>query len=56
MTKKDYMKPATRVVKIQHHSIICASPYDKIQSKNNSEDDDNPIYDGTSSSSIWDAN
>lgn len=44
-----------RVVKIQHHSIICASPYDRIQSKNSS-DDDNPIYDGTSSSSIWDAN
>ena len=27
MNKKDYMKPAMRVVKIQAANIICTSPY-----------------------------
>lgn len=55
MKKKDYMKPAMRTLKLRHHSIICASPYAGIQSKNSS-DSDNPNYDGSSSSNIWDAN
>lgn len=25
--KKDYIKPAMRVVKLQHQNIICTSPY-----------------------------
>lgn len=35
MTKKNYMKPATQVVRLQHQHIICASPTgvnDRLQS------------------------
>lgn len=35
MTKKNYMKPATQIVRIQHQHMICASPTgmnDKLQS------------------------
>ena len=56
MKKKDYMKPAMRVVMILHQSIICASPFDNVQTTNDSEDDDDPIYDSSSGGSIWDAN
>ena len=27
MMKQDYIKPATRVVKLQHQSMVCVSPY-----------------------------
>ena len=56
MRKKDYMKPTMRVVCLQHHSIICGSPYSSIQTKNSTNDNDNPDYDSTSSGNIWDAN
>jgi len=55
MIKKEYMKPATKVVQLQHSQHILAGSYAGIQSKN-SFDDDNPDYDGNSSGSIWDAN
>ena len=55
MIKKEYMKPATTVVQLQHSQHILAGSYAGIQSKN-STDDDNPDYDGNSSGSIWDAN
>ena len=57
MIKKDYMKPATKVVQLQHRQHILAGSYTGIQSTNNSDDDD-PDYDGSSSSSIniWGAN
>ena len=56
MIKKEYMKPATTVVQLQHsQQILTGSPYTSIQSKN-STDDDNPDYDGNSWGSIWDAN
>lgn len=55
MKKKNYMKPATKVVQLQHSQHILAGSYAGIQSKN-STDDDNPDYDGSSSGSIWDAN
>ena len=55
MIKKEYMKPATKVVQLQHSQHILAGSYAGIQSKN-STDDDNPDYDGSSSGSIWDAN
>lgn len=32
MRKKDYMKPAMRVVKIQHTGIICASKVGSVSS------------------------
>ena len=53
MIKKDYMKPTMRVVQLQYRqNILIASA--GIQAT--SDDDDNPIYDGNSSGSIWDAN
>ena len=55
MIKKEYMKPATTVVQLQHSQRILAGSYTGIQSKN-STDDDNPDYGGNSSGSIWDAN
>ena len=55
MKKKNYMKPATTVVQLQHSQHILAGSYTGIQSKN-STDDDNPDYGGNSSGSIWDAN
>ncbi len=54
MIKKDYMKPATTVVQLQHSQHILAGSYTGIQSK--STDDDDPDYDGENSGSIWDAN
>jgi len=55
MIKKEYMKPATTVVQLQHSQQILAGSYAGIQSKN-STDDDNPGYDGSSSGDLWDAN
>lgn len=55
MKKKNYMKPATKVVQLQHSQHILAGSYAGIQSTN-STDDDNPVYDGNSSGSMWDAN
>ena len=55
MKKKNYMKPATTVVQLQHSQQILAGSYTGIQSTN-STDDDNPDYDGSSSGSFWDAN
>ena len=55
MKKKNYMKPALKVVQLKHSLHILAGSYTGIQSKN-SFDDDNPDYDGSSSISIWDAN
>ena len=54
MIKKEYMKPATKVVQLQHSQHILAGSYTDIQTM--STDDDNPDYDGSSSGSIWDAN
>jgi hypothetical protein len=54
MKKKNYMKPATKVVQLQHSQHILASSYSDIQTT--SYDDDDPDYDGSSSSNIWDAN
>ena len=56
MIKKDYMKPTMKVVQLRHRQQILAGSYAGIQSKNSSDDDDDPIYDGNSSGSIWDAN
>ena len=55
MKKKNYMKPATKVVQLQHRQHILSGSYTGIQSKNSTDDDD-PGYDGNSSGSIWDAN
>ena len=55
MKKKNYMKPATKVVVLRHSQHILDGSYAGIQSKN-STDDDAPDYDGNSSGSIWDAN
>ena len=55
LSKQEYMKPSLKVVQLQHSQHILAGSYAGIQSKN-STDDDNPGYDGTSSSNIWDAN
>ena len=55
MKKKNYMKPATKVVQLQHRQQILAGSYTGIQSTN-STDSDNPDYDGNSSGSLWDAN
>ena len=55
MIKKEYRKPATTVVQLQHSLHILAGSYAGIQSKNSTDDDD-PGYDGDSSGSIWDAN
>ena len=55
MIKKDYMKPATKVVQLQHSQHILAGSYTDIQSTNIS-DSDNPDYDGSSSINIWGAN
>ena len=57
MKKINYMKPATKVVQLQHRQQILAGSYTGIQSTN-STDSDNPDYDGNSSGSIsiWDAN
>ena len=55
MIKKEYMKPATTVVQLQHSLHILAGSYAGIQSKNSSDDDD-PDYDGSTCGSIWDAN
>ena len=55
MNKKEYMEPTVTVVQLQHSQQLLAGSYTDIQSKN-STDDDNPGYDGTSSSNIWDAN
>ena len=54
MKKKNYMKPATTVVQLQHSQQILASSYTDIQST--SSDDDYPDYDGSSSINIWGAN
>ena len=55
MKKKNYMKPATKVVQLQHSQHILAGSYTGVQSKNGS-DNDNPGYDGNSSIDIEDAN
>ena len=49
------MKPATKVVQLQHRQHILAGSYTGIQSTN-STDDDNPDYGGYSSIDIGDAN
>jgi hypothetical protein len=54
MKKKNYMKPATKVVQLQHSQHILVGSYTGIQTT--SYDDDAPDYDGSSSGSFWDAN
>ena len=49
--KKTYMKPTTKVVQIQHRQMLCASPYDNIQSPVETYDDDNDVI--NQKSSIW---
>ena len=53
MKKKNYMKPATKVVQLQHSQHILAGSYTGIQSKNSTDNDD-PGYDGSSSGDLWD--
>ena len=53
MIKKEYMKPATTVVQLQHSQRILTGSYTGIQSKNSTDNDD-PGYDGSSSINIWD--
>ena len=53
MKKKNYMKPATTVVQLQHSQQILVSSYTGIQSKNSTDNDD-PGYDGSSSGDLWD--
>ena len=55
MKKKNYMKPATKVVQLQHSQHILAGSYTDIETANSS-DNDNPDYDGSSWGNIWDAN
>ena len=38
--KKTYLKPTTKVVQIHHTQMLCASPYDNIQSPVETYDDD----------------
>ena len=54
MKKKNYMKPATKVVQLQHSQHILAGSYTDIETT--SSDSDNPDYDGSSSINIWGAN
>ena len=54
MKKKNYMKPATKVVQLQHSQHILAGSYTGIQTT--SYDGDDPDYDGENTGSIWDAN
>ena len=56
MKKKNYMKPSLKVVRLQHSQHILAGSYTDIQSKNSTDDDDDPDYDGDSSGNLWDAN
>ena len=56
MIKKDYMKPTLKVVQLQHSQHILAGSYTGIETTNTSSDTDNPVYDGSSSGSFWDAN
>ena len=54
MKKKNYMKPATKVVQLQHsQQLLIGSSYTGIQSKNSTDNDD-PGYDGSSSGDLWD--
>ena len=56
MIKKEYVKPAMRYVQLQHKQhLLVGSPYDTVQSRN-SKDDDDPVYDGNTSGSLWGAN
>ena len=54
MKKKNYMKPATKVVQLQHSQHILAGSYTGIQTM--SSDNDGPDYDGNSSIDIEYAN
>ena len=54
MKKKNYMKPATTVVQLQHRQQILAGSYIGIQTT--SSDNNGPDYDGNSIGIIWDAN
>ena len=54
MIKKEYMKPATTVVQLQHRQHILAGSYTDVQTT--SSDDDGPDYNGSSWCNIWDAN
>ena len=48
--KKQYMKPAMRVVRIQQQHIICSSPYDQQGSKSLQMYDDTEI---NSEGDVW---
>ncbi len=52
MKKKEYMKPATKVVQLQHSQHILAGSYTSILTT--SSDNDGPDYDGNSSGNLWD--
>ena len=54
MIKKEYMKPATTVVQLQHRQQILAGSYTDVHTT--SSDSDGPGYNGSSSGSLWDAN
>ena len=49
--KKQYMKPAMRVVKIQQMQMLCGSPYDDIKSPLDTYDDPEDVI--TDKGSIW---
>jgi len=49
--KKEYMKPAMRVVKIQQTQMLCGSPYDDIKSPLDTYGDPEDVI--TDKGSIW---
>ena len=49
--KKQYMKPAMRVVKIQQTQMLCGSPYDNIKAPLDVYDDPEDVI--TDKGSIW---
>jgi hypothetical protein len=49
--KKEYTKPTMRVVKIQQHRMLCASPYDGLQSPVSTYDDPEDVIEDKND--IW---
>ena len=60
MRKKDYMKPTMRTIQLHYRQQILTGSIKGIQTKHVASDSDpggdDPIYDGTSSGNLWDAN
>ena len=49
--KKEYIQPAMRVVKIQQHRMLCASPYNDVKTPVSVYDDDEDAI--SNSGEIW---